>query len=71
MFITAAAFASDAITVGDRLTINAGVRFDHSRAISQDLHALDPDGTRNRSHHRRAWERCTPGTCGRHASASP
>ena len=43
-FITAAAFASDAITVGDRLTINAGVRFDHSRAISQDLHALDPDG---------------------------
>ena len=44
MFITAAAFASDAITVGDRLTINAGVRFDHSRAISQDLHALDLEG---------------------------
>ena len=32
------------LTVGDRLTINAGVRFDHSRAISQDLHALDPQG---------------------------
>ena len=35
--VTASAFASDAITMGDRLTINAGVRFDHSRAISQDL----------------------------------
>ncbi len=44
LFITAAAFASDALTVGDRLTINAGVRFDHSRAISQDLRALDPEG---------------------------
>jgi hypothetical protein len=43
-FITSAAFASDAVTVGDRLTINAGVRFDHSRAISQDLRALDPTG---------------------------
>ena len=30
--------------MGDRLTINAGLRFDHSRAISQDLHALDPEG---------------------------
>jgi hypothetical protein len=44
LFVTAAAFASDAITVGDRLTINAGVRFDHSRAISQDLRALDSEG---------------------------
>ena len=44
MFVTAAAFASDAITVGDRLTINAGLRFDHSRAISQHLHALDAEG---------------------------
>jgi TonB dependent receptor-like, beta-barrel/Carboxypeptidase regulatory-like domain len=41
VFITAAGFVSDAITVGDRLTINAGVRFDHSRAISQALRALD------------------------------
>src|SRR5581483_4962891 len=40
-FITSAAFASDAITVGSRLTINAGVRFDHSEAISQDLPAID------------------------------
>jgi hypothetical protein len=43
-FITAAAFASDALTVGNRLTINAGVRFDHSRAISQDLRAFDAEG---------------------------
>jgi hypothetical protein len=42
--ITASAFASDAITISGRLTINAGVRFDQSRAISQDLHALDPQG---------------------------
>ena len=44
VFITAAAFASDAITVGNTLTINAGLRFDHSRAISQDLRALDAEG---------------------------
>ena len=43
-FITGAAFASDDITVGDRVTINAGVRFDHSRAISQDLPVLDDEG---------------------------
>jgi hypothetical protein len=43
-FITAAAFVNDAITVADRLTITAGARFDHSRAISQDLHPLDTDG---------------------------
>jgi hypothetical protein len=49
LFITAAVFASDAITVGDRLTINAGLRFDHSRAISQDLHALDAEGRETES----------------------
>lgn len=43
-FITAGAFASDAITIGDRLTINAGIRFDHSRAISPDLPARDLTG---------------------------
>jgi hypothetical protein len=43
-FITAAAFASDALTIGERLTINAGVRLDHSRAISQDLAATDAQG---------------------------
>src|SRR5262245_30646777 len=41
LFVTASAFASDAITMGDRVTVNAGLRFDHSRAISQDLHAVD------------------------------
>jgi TonB-dependent receptor-like protein/carboxypeptidase family protein len=44
LFITAAAFATDAITVGDRLTVDAGVRFDHSDAISQDLPMLDSNG---------------------------
>ena len=44
LFTTAAAFASDALTVGDRLTINTGVRFDHSRGISQDLRELDAEG---------------------------
>jgi hypothetical protein len=44
VFVTGAGFLSDAITVGSLLTINAGLRFDHSRAISQDLPALDPEG---------------------------
>ena len=43
-FITAGAFASDAMTIGDRLTINVGIRFDHSRAISPDLPARDLAG---------------------------
>ena len=42
--ITASAFASDAITIGDRWTLNVGIRYDHSRAVSQDLPALDPQG---------------------------
>jgi hypothetical protein len=42
--VAAAAFVSDAITAGNRVTINAGLRFDHSRAIRQDLRALDPQG---------------------------
>lgn len=44
LFITAAAFASDAVTIGDRVTVNAGIRYDHSRAISQDLNAVDAQG---------------------------
>jgi hypothetical protein len=44
VFITAAAFVTDAITIGDRLTIDAGVRFDHSHAISQDLPVVDAQG---------------------------
>jgi hypothetical protein len=43
-FITGSLFATDAITVGDRLTIDAGARFDHNRAISQDLHGVDLTG---------------------------
>ena len=42
--MTASAFATDAITLRDRVTINAGVRFDRSRAISQDLPAVDVQG---------------------------
>jgi hypothetical protein len=42
--VTASGFVSDALTLGDRLTVNLGLRFDHSRAISQDLHAIDLDG---------------------------
>src|SRR5262245_49434231 len=43
-FITAAAFASDALAIGNRVTVNAGLRFDYSRAISQDLTAVDAQG---------------------------
>ena len=43
--ITASAFASDTATLGTRVTVNAGLRFDHSRAISQDLPALDAQGS--------------------------
>ncbi|MEO6212173.1 MAG: TonB-dependent receptor, partial [Vicinamibacterales bacterium] len=38
--VTSSAFVSDALTLGDRVTINVGLRFDQSRAISQDLHAV-------------------------------
>ena len=41
---TTSAFASDAITIGDRWTINAGLRFDHARASSPDLHGFDENG---------------------------
>ncbi|MEO5740720.1 MAG: TonB-dependent receptor, partial [Vicinamibacterales bacterium] len=44
VLLTSSVFATDTMTVRDRLTITAGARFDHSRAISQDLRALDPDG---------------------------
>jgi hypothetical protein len=49
VFISTAGFLSDAITVGDSLTINAGLRFDHSRAISQDLPVLDSRGQETRN----------------------
>lgn len=40
-FLTAAAFVSDAVRLGGRVTINPGLRFDHSRAISQDVPEFD------------------------------
>ena len=39
-----ALFASDSIALNDRVTLNAGIRFDHSRASSQDVPALDASG---------------------------
>jgi len=44
VFITPSVFASDAVRVGSRVTINAGLRFDHSRAISQDVPSVDAGG---------------------------
>src|SRR5262249_24632313 len=43
-FITAGVFVDDSIRVRDRLTVNLGARFDHSRAISPDLPARDDSG---------------------------
>ena len=40
-FVTAAAFVSDAIQLGGRVTINPGLRFDHSRASTQDVPEFD------------------------------
>ena len=42
LFTTAALFASDTITFGDRLTVSAGLRYDYNRGSSQDLPARDP-----------------------------
>ena len=42
--VTTSAFVADALTLGNRLTLNAGIRFDHTRAISQDLSAVDLEG---------------------------
>jgi hypothetical protein len=43
-FITAAAFASDAVRFGHRLTLNVGVRFEHNRAYHQDVRGVDLAG---------------------------
>jgi outer membrane receptor protein involved in Fe transport len=43
-FVTFALFATDTATIGDRLTINAGVRYDHNRAYTQDLPGIDLEG---------------------------
>jgi hypothetical protein len=42
--LTSSAFVSDALTIGNRLTVNAGLRFDHSRALTQELSAVDALG---------------------------
>jgi Carboxypeptidase regulatory-like domain/TonB dependent receptor-like, beta-barrel len=44
VFITASAFVSDAVTVSNSLALNIGLRFDRSRAVSQDLPVLDSAG---------------------------
>jgi hypothetical protein len=44
-FITGALFASDSFSVRDRLVVDAGVRFDHSRAINPDLPGIDAEGS--------------------------
>ena len=43
-FVTAGAFVSESLTIAQRVTINAGLRFDQSRAISQDVRARDING---------------------------
>lgn len=43
-FLTLGLFATDAVTVGERLTVNIGVRYDRSRAFSQDLPRVDLTG---------------------------
>ena len=44
-FVTAGGFVSDSMTIANRLTVNAGLRFDHTKAISQDLPARDITGS--------------------------
>lgn len=43
-FISVAGFASDAVSIGDRLTITGGLRVDHYQANSQDLQSVDAQG---------------------------
>jgi outer membrane receptor protein involved in Fe transport len=43
-FLTTGIFATDAITVRDRLTLNLGVRYDRNRAYSQELPRVDAAG---------------------------
>jgi hypothetical protein len=44
VFVTPAAFVSDTITVKSRLTVDAGIRFDHTRAINPDLPVVNAEG---------------------------
>ena len=43
-FVTSSAFASDSFTLKNRVTIDAGIRFDYSDASSPDLPAIDAEG---------------------------
>jgi hypothetical protein len=47
-FSAAAAFASDSFTVKNRITIDAGLRYDYNRAVSQNLPAVDAEGNETR-----------------------
>jgi hypothetical protein len=44
VFITPSAFVSDRLRVSERITVDAGVRFDHSRAINPELPIVSADG---------------------------
>jgi TonB-dependent receptor-like protein/carboxypeptidase family protein len=44
VFHTSSLFASDSMSVANRVTADFGLRFDHSRAISQDLPVVDAEG---------------------------
>jgi hypothetical protein len=46
LFNTLALFASDTVNTSSRLTLNLGLRFDHTTASSQDLNAIDAEGNR-------------------------
>lgn len=42
--LTSAVFGSDSFSLKNRVTVDAGVRFDHSRAVSPDLAGVDAVG---------------------------
>lgn len=42
--VSASVFATDSMRIGTRLTVTAGLRFDHSRGISPDIRRLDATG---------------------------
>jgi hypothetical protein len=44
VFVTPSVFASDTFRVTDRVTVDAGLRFDHNRAINPDLPVVSADG---------------------------
>lgn len=43
-FVNYSAFATDGLTLGERVTINIGLRYDYARAFSQDLSGVDVQG---------------------------